>query len=106
MQEDQMNRAKPFLLSQTKATPRDENSSPTKSMQLISIQRSNVSLPPMKKLSWEAKQKRREKGLCFNCDERFTPGHRCEVKHLFIIEAEPREGQWQIGENFEHEELD
>jgi hypothetical protein len=52
----------------------------------------------MKKLSWEAMQKRRKKGLCFNWDERFTLGHRCEVKHLFIIEVEPEGGQWQIGE--------
>jgi hypothetical protein len=100
MQEDQMKRAKPFLLEQTKEAPRDDSVQPT------SIQRSNVSLPPTKKLSWEAMQKRREKGLCFNCDERFTPGHRCEVKHLFIIEAEPGEGQGRIGENFENEQLD
>jgi hypothetical protein len=60
MQEDQMKRAKPFLLEKTKEAPRDDSVQPT------SIQRSNVSLPPTKKLSWEAMQKRREKGLCFN----------------------------------------
>lgn len=30
-------------------------------------------------------QERRIKGLCYNCDEKFTPGHRC--KKLFLIEA-------------------
>ncbi|KAA8538347.1 hypothetical protein F0562_027830 [Nyssa sinensis] len=30
-------------------------------------------------------QDRRNKGLCYNCDEKFKPGHRC--KKLFIIEA-------------------
>ena len=28
-----------------------------------------------KKLSWAEMQVRREKGLCYNCDERFGPGH-------------------------------
>lgn len=31
-------------------------------------------------------QKRREKGLCFNCDEKFTPGHKCKVKQAYLIE--------------------
>ena len=30
-------------------------------------------------------KERREKGLCYNCNEKFTPGHRC--KKLFLIEA-------------------
>ena len=33
-------------------------------------------------------QKRREKGLCFSCNERFTPGHRCAIKQLFVFDAE------------------
>jgi hypothetical protein len=45
MQDDQMKRAKPFLLEQTKEAPRDDSVQPT------SIERSNVSLPPTNKLS-------------------------------------------------------
>jgi hypothetical protein len=30
-------------------------------------------------------KERREKGLCFNCDEKFGPGHRC--KKIFFIES-------------------
>ena len=30
-------------------------------------------------------KERREKGPCYNCNERFEPGHRC--KKLFLIEA-------------------
>jgi hypothetical protein len=40
----------------------------------------------VKKLSWKEMQKRRVQGLCFNCNERFTPGHRCAVPHVFIME--------------------
>ena len=32
-----------------------------------------------KKLSWSEMQGRREKGLCYNCDEKFGPGHRCKT---------------------------
>jgi len=39
-----------------------------------------------KKLSWEEMQKRREKGLCFGCNEKFTPGHRCHTPQAFSIE--------------------
>lgn len=31
---------------------------------------------------------RREKGLCYNCDERFTPNHRCKSRCFLIIAEE------------------
>lgn len=31
-------------------------------------------------------QKQSEKGLCFNCDKKFTPGHRCKTIQVFLIE--------------------
>jgi hypothetical protein len=41
------------------------------------------------KLSWEEmrKRKRKEKGLCFWCNEKFTPEHRCQKPQTFLIEA-------------------
>ncbi|KAJ0084604.1 hypothetical protein Patl1_29568 [Pistacia atlantica] len=47
----------------------------------------NPTIPPVKKILWEEIQKRREKGLCFSCNERFTPGHRCAIKQLFVFDA-------------------
>jgi hypothetical protein len=41
----------------------------------------------MKKLSWEEMQKRREKGLCFGCNKKFTLGHRCQTPQAFVIEV-------------------
>ena len=32
-------------------------------------------------------QARREKGLCYNCDERFRPGHRCKKQQIFVLET-------------------
>lgn len=40
---------------------------------------------PVRRLAPAEMQERRIKGLCYNCDEKFTPGHRC--KKLFLIEA-------------------
>jgi hypothetical protein len=40
-----------------------------------------------KKLSWEEMKQRREKGLCFGCNAKFTPSHRCQKPQAFLIEA-------------------
>ncbi|KAH9735040.1 hypothetical protein KPL71_017615 [Citrus sinensis] len=39
-------------------------------------------------LTWEEIQRRRAQGLCFNCNEKFTTGHRCTKAQLLILEAE------------------
>ena len=41
----------------------------------------------MKRLSWEEMQKRRTQGLCFNCDEKFTPGHKCKGPQLLVLDG-------------------
>ena len=40
---------------------------------------------------------RRERGLCFNCDEKFIPSHRCAK--LFWLELKDDDGGAFIGEN-------
>ena len=34
---------------------------------------------------------RREKGLCFNCDNKYSRGHKCNEKKLFYIDCEEEE---------------
>ena len=41
--------------------------------------------PPLKRLSPEEIAMHREKGLCFNCDEKFSRGHRCSSKFFLLI---------------------
>jgi hypothetical protein len=36
---------------------------------------------------------RREKGLCFNCDNKYNKGHKCSEKELFYIGCEEEEDQ-------------
>lgn len=31
-------------------------------------------------------QVRKAKGLCFNCDEKFTPSHRCASRKLLLLQ--------------------
>ncbi|KAG8658352.1 hypothetical protein MANES_03G138751v8 [Manihot esculenta] len=42
---------------------------------------------PVKRLSWEEMQKRRAAGLCFNCDAKFTPRHRCAKPQLLLLDG-------------------
>lgn len=68
------------LLRQKKAIRpsfQSSSSSPTKSKQST----------PVKRLSWEEMQNRRAKGLCFNCDEKFFPGHRCSNLQLLLLDG-------------------
>ncbi|XP_052203138.1 uncharacterized protein LOC127808607 [Diospyros lotus] len=53
--------------------------------------------PGVKRLSWDEMQKRHEQGLCFNCNEKFTPGHKCKVAQSFLIEVKepPEEEEYE-----------
>ncbi|PNX65654.1 hypothetical protein L195_g054648, partial [Trifolium pratense] len=47
------------------------------------------SQPTVKRLTPVELQARREKGLCYNCDERYVQGHRCKrTFHLLIVQPE------------------
>ncbi|KAA8546385.1 hypothetical protein F0562_002876 [Nyssa sinensis] len=45
------------------------------------------SASPMKRLTWDEMQKKRAQGLCFNCDEKFVPGHKCKRPQLLLLEG-------------------
>jgi hypothetical protein len=42
---------------------------------------------PMRRISLAQMQERREKWLCYFCDERYQPGHRCNKPKLYILEG-------------------
>lgn len=42
---------------------------------------------PLRRLSWEEMQRRRVQGLCFNCNERFTVGHKCQKPWFLLLEG-------------------
>ncbi|XP_061353954.1 uncharacterized protein LOC133298640 [Gastrolobium bilobum] len=49
-------------------------------------------LPPVKKLSHEYLQKRRESGLCYHCNEKWNVRHRCQWRMLLLIGEEDELG--------------
>lgn len=40
---------------------------------------------PVRRLSGAEAKERREKGLCYYCDDRYIPGHKCTKPQLFMI---------------------
>lgn len=66
--------------------------------------------PPIWRLSPSKIQERRKRGLCFTCDENFTPSHRCKklffIKWIFVNEEkieDDREEEWLV--DSEHEQV-
>ncbi|KAK8919224.1 hypothetical protein KSP39_PZI021927 [Platanthera zijinensis] len=47
--------------------------------------------PTVTRLTWPELQARKEKGLCFNCDEKYAPGHRCQKVQVFMLREEDEE---------------
>ncbi|OMO55704.1 reverse transcriptase [Corchorus capsularis] len=42
---------------------------------------------PIRRLTATEMQARRSKGLCFNCDEQFKPGHRCKTTPFLLLQS-------------------
>jgi hypothetical protein len=45
------------------------------------------------RLTPQQMDERREKGVCFNCDSKYSKGHKCSEKKLFYIDCEEEEEQ-------------
>jgi hypothetical protein len=65
-------------------SPRPFSNSPTSDMK---------ALVPIQRLSPVQMIKRRARGLCYNCDEKWGPGHKCKSARLFIMECEDSDGE-------------
>nr|KYP36817.1 Transposon Ty3-I Gag-Pol polyprotein [Cajanus cajan] len=74
--------SKPYL-----TTP--STNSPTHITPPTSISPTPV-VPPIKRLTSAQMQERRALGLCYNCDDKFIPGHKCSTpRFLLLIEDDP-----------------
>lgn len=47
---------------------------------------------PIKRLSPVEMWERREKDLCYNCDEKYSPGHKCKTHKIFLLDAQSSPG--------------
>lgn len=48
-------------------------------------------LNPVKRMSAAEMQLRREKGLCYTCDEKFSLTHKCPNKHYYVLQLDETE---------------
>jgi hypothetical protein len=51
--------------------------------------------PQHTRLTPQQLEERKEKGLCFNCDSKYSKGHKCGEKKLFYIDCKEEEEQEQ-----------
>ena len=78
---------------------------PLKQVTILTKGNYQMNEPPMKRLSDTEFRARLDKGLCFKCNERYSPVHRCKTKEkrelmLFIMnEEESVEEEDQTEEN-------
>jgi len=65
------------------------------------------SLPQPTRLTPQQLKEKREKGLCYSCDIKYTKGHKCAEKKLFYIDCEYEEEKEQETSKEEdiHQEL-
>jgi hypothetical protein len=52
---------------------------------LPNLQKNMNSTSNVRQISNQEARERQEKGLCYYCDEKFIPGHRCQRPQLFMI---------------------
>lgn len=52
-----------------------------------------------KRLTLEELNDKKKKGLCFHCNEKFTPGHDCRKKKLFVIMGDESEATEDTSED-------
>jgi hypothetical protein len=56
---------------------------------------------PVRRISPTQMQERRKKGLCYFCDERYQPGHRCNRPKIYLIEGMGMEEESRMQEGAE-----
>ncbi|XP_061367568.1 uncharacterized protein LOC133310624 [Gastrolobium bilobum] len=81
----------------------------------LALQSSSLSSLPIKKLPPEELQRKRDLGICYTCDEKWTASHRCKARMLLLIgesDDPPHEPEeevvWQVAntdENVTHAAL-
>jgi hypothetical protein len=62
--------------------------------------------PQPTRLTPQQLEERKEKGLCFNCDNKYSKGHKCGEKKLFYIDCEEEEEQEQEQEPSQDENVE
>ncbi|GAV87828.1 hypothetical protein CFOL_v3_31254 [Cephalotus follicularis] len=57
---------------------------------------------PIIRMNQEELQARREKGLCYKCDEKYVPGHKCKRRYLVLAAEDDIEERTETLAAFDH----
>lgn len=87
MKDDQLTRQKRFSRTSVVRTPTVANQTNQPAITTT-----------VKRLTWEEMQQKRAQGLCFDCNVKFTLGHKCQVSQLLLLEGS---SQTEINEGIE-----
>lgn len=88
----------------------NKSNNPSMEGRLSSIQTPKTSISSEKavgefrRLSDAELQSRRAQGLCYRCDEKFSPGHKCKKKELSVLVTQVNEEEEDVGDNESEEE--
>jgi hypothetical protein len=77
------------IQAKNKATHKSTIGSYTRSKYCFGVH--NTTIPQPTRLAPKHLDETRSKGLCFNCDNKYNKGHKCDEKKLFYIECEEEE---------------
>ncbi|KAH0725500.1 hypothetical protein KY284_001365 [Solanum tuberosum] len=61
--------------------------------QIVPITQTASNRPPVKRLTPAELQSRRERGLCYSCDEKYSPGHKCKSLPQLLVLSEDSEAE-------------
>ena len=80
MKDDQLNRQRRFI------RPTPPKRAP---LALSLVNRATPPAPanPIRHLTWEEMQRWRAQNLCFNCNDRFIAGHKCQETRILMLEG-------------------
>ena len=113
LQEDKLNEMKQFFKSvsqnsMSEYTPNKVQSGyqpmlPKPAVPTTSFQCKTTSFP-INKLTPAELKIRREKGLCYNCDDKYAPGHKCKSKFILLISNDDEQDMEFSGEGKNEED--
>lgn len=49
-------------------------------------------------------EEKKAKGLCFRCNEKYTMGHQCKKKQLYVMEGEQEDSDRETSQEEDNEE--
>ncbi|XP_052179706.1 uncharacterized protein LOC127793015 isoform X1 [Diospyros lotus] len=89
LKDDQLRSMHKATIHKGPATDESSSSTHERKPLLVPQAAGSKQIPPgVRRLSYAEMQKKREQGLCFNCNEKFTIGHKCKVAQSFFIEVD------------------